>query len=260
MTLAAFATILLMLILAALWMLGLAGLQQRLPLNPECYRKLLHMGSGLMAIALPWLFHSAAPVLVLSTASLLGLLAVKRIPALHFRVGGVVDGVDRKSPGDVYFVSATGLLFLISGSDPLFFSVPMAILTFADAAAALVGQRCGRHRLPAGDGAKTVEGSAAFFITAFFVAQIGLRILADKDPITTVLLALFIAGSTALVEAMADRGTDNFLIPLTGFLILRVYVGCPTYLLMLHAMIAVSTGAASVRLRCLPERFRTEPE
>ena len=71
-------SILLMLVLAAALMLGIAGLQKRLSLNPEWSRKLLHTGGGLMALGLPWLFQSAWPVMILSAMSLLGLLAVKR--------------------------------------------------------------------------------------------------------------------------------------------------------------------------------------
>lgn len=253
-------SILLILVLCAAGMLGLAGLQRRLPLDPECCRKLLHMGSGLLALGLPWLFQSAGPVLILSAASLAGLLAIKRIPALRRRVGSVVEGVDRKSCGEFYFVLATGLLFLVAGGDPLLFGVPVAILTFADSAAALVGQRCGRHRFRAAGGTKTVEGSAAFFITAFFSAQLGLQVFGDRDPVATLLLALLLALLLTLVEAAAGRGTDNFLIPITGYVLLRVYLGLPASLLMLHFMTAVSAGVASVLMRRYGGRCRTEQD
>jgi phytol kinase len=190
--------------------------------------------------------------------SLLGLLAVKGIPALRCRVGGVVDRVDRKSHGDLYFVSATGLLFLIAGGDPLLFSVPMLILTFADSAAALVGQRYGRHRFRACGGTKTVEGSTAFFCMAFFSAQVGLQVFADREPIATLLIALLIALLLSMVEAAAGRGTDNFFIPITGCLLLRVYLGCPASLLMLHVMTAVSACALVVLMRRHPAGYRTD--
>jgi phytol kinase len=247
-------SILLILVLCAAWMLGLAGLQRRRSLNPEGYRKLLHMGSGLMALGLPWLFQNAWPVLILSAASLAGLLAIKRIPALRRRVGGVVERVDRKSCGELYFVLATGLLFLIAQGDPLLFSLPMAVLTFADSAAALVGQHCGRHRFQAAGGTKTVEGSVAFFITAFFSAQVGLQVFADRDPAATLLLAMLLALLLALVEAVAGRGTDNFLIPITGYLLLRVYLGLPASLLMLHFVTAVSACVTAVLMRRFPRR------
>ncbi len=244
-----FISILMLLILAAAWMLGLAGLQKRLALHPEWFRKLLHMGSGLMALGLPWLFQNAVPVLILSAASLLGLLALKHIPALRRGVGGVVGGVDRDSHGDLYFVSATGLLFLVSGGDPLLFSVPMVILTFADSAAALVGQRYGRHRFHANGGTKTIEGSAAFFITAIVGAYVGLRALAETGPAATLLLALLLGLLLTLVEASAGRGIDNFLIPLTGCLLLRVFRGGPASLLMLHVITAVSACVLAVLMR-----------
>jgi phytol kinase len=248
-------SILLILALSAVWMLGLAGLQKRRPWNPEGYRKLLHVGSGLMALGLPWLFRSTGPVLVLSAASLLGLLAIKGIPALR----GLLDDVGRKSHGELCFVAATGVLFLIAGGDPLFFSVPMAILTFADSAAALVGQRCGRHRFQAGCGTKTLEGSAAFFITALFSAQLGLQVFADRDPVASLLLALLLALPLTLVEAAAGRGTDNFFIPITGCLLLKLFVNCPVSRLLLHFMTMVSACAAAAIIGRLYWRRRTEP-
>lgn len=259
MTPTALLTIVLMLILSAAWMLGLACLQKRLALHPESLRKLLHMGSGSMALCLPWLFQSAWPVLILSAASLLGLLAIGRVPALHRRVGGVIDGVGRRSCGELYFVSATGLLFLITRGDPLLFSVPMAILTFADAAAALVGRRCGRHRYRAGGGTKSVEGSTAFFITAFFSAQWGLAVLADGDPAAVRWLALLLALLLTLVEAAAGKGADNFWIPFAAWLLLRLYLGCPASLLMLHFMTAVSACLTAALMRRLQGSCEAKP-
>jgi phytol kinase len=253
-------TILLMLLLAAAWLFGLADLQQRSTLHPEWRRKLLHMGSGLMALFLPWLFQTARPVLILSAASLLGLLGAKRIPALRRRVAVVVDGVGRKSHGEIYFVSATGLLFLIAGGDPLLFSVPMAILTFADSAAALVGRRCGRHRYRAGGGIKTAEGSAAFFIAAFFCAYAGLQVFADHNPVAALLPALWTALLLSLVEAAAGGGTDNFLIPIVGCLIFKVYRGSPSSQLMLHLGIALSAGLTVVLMCLHHRRFRAESD
>jgi phytol kinase len=252
------ASILMVLTLAVAWMLGLAGLQKKMALPPEWCRKLLHMGSGLLALGLPVWFQSAVPVMVLSTASLLGLLALKRIPTLRGGIGRVVDGVDRDSHGDLYFVMATGLLFWFSSGDPLLFSVPMVILTFADSAAALVGQSYGKHRFAADGGTKTVEGSAAFFIVAVAGAYVGLRILGDADPAGAALVALPLGLFLTLVEAGAGRGIDNLLIPLTGGLLLRVLLGSPASLLMLHLFGAVSAGAFAVLMRRDFFRYRTK--
>ncbi len=252
-------SVLLILVLSATAMLGLAGLQRRRPLDPECCRKLLHMGSGLLALSLPWLFQSAGPVLVLSAAALLGLVAIKRFAALRGLLGGVLDGVGRPSHGDLYFVAATGLLFLIAKGDPLLFALPMAILTFADSAAALVGRRCGRHRFLADGGTKTLEGSIAFFVTAFFSALVGLQVFADRGSGATLLLALILALLLTLVEAVAGGGADNFFIPLTGWLLLEVYLERPASLLMAHFMTAAAACATAMLLRGFAGRCPSGP-
>lgn len=47
-------------------MAGLAVYQRRRSPHPEWVRKLMHMGSGLIALSLPWLFSEAWPVIVLA--------------------------------------------------------------------------------------------------------------------------------------------------------------------------------------------------
>jgi phytol kinase len=252
-------SVLLILALSAASMLGLADLQRRRLLDPECCRKLLHMGSGLMALGLPWLFQSAGPVLILAAAAFLGLLAVKRLPALRSRLGGVLEDVGRPSHGDLYFVAATALLFLIAKGDPLRFTLPMAILTFADSAAALVGRRCGRHRFQVGGGTKSVEGCAAFFVTAFFSVLVGLQVFADRSPAATLLLCLHLALLLTLIEAAAGGGADNFFIPLTGWLLLGVYLERPEPLLMVHFMAAAAACATAVLTRGSAGRCPSEP-
>src|SRR5439155_15297069 len=58
----------------------LAGLrlwQRRTAPHPELVRKLLHMGMGLVTLTFPWVFDTAWPVLLLASASVLGLLALR---------------------------------------------------------------------------------------------------------------------------------------------------------------------------------------
>ena len=45
-------------------MLAVAQLRRRFSIDPEVTRKLVHLGSGLMAMALPWIFGSWVPVAV----------------------------------------------------------------------------------------------------------------------------------------------------------------------------------------------------
>ena len=121
---------------------GLMGvirlIQKRYAPHPEWCRKLMHIGSGILALSIPWFFQSPWPVLLLCAFSVVGLLAIKHLNYLKQNIGRVVGEVNRKSSGDIYFPLTIAVLFLLSKGDPLFYCIPIMILTFADAAAALV--------------------------------------------------------------------------------------------------------------------------
>ena len=139
----------------------------RFPLTPEDTRKLAHIGLGLSTLSFPVLFRSVWPVAVLVVATITVLAAMRWVPAVRDRWGDVVDGVPRRTGGSLYFPVAAGLLFVVANGNPVTFGIPILTLTFADAAAALIGVRYGRISLRAGEEPKTIEGSIAFFYHRF---------------------------------------------------------------------------------------------
>jgi phytol kinase len=206
-----------------LW-LGVLKLYQhfRSP-HPEHLRKLLHTGSGLLTLSFPWLFDTPTPVVLLCAASASLLLAVKVIPAFRRELGQVVDGVDRETLGEVYFPIAVAVVFVLAhGRDPLLFTVPILILSLADAVSALIGVRYGQVRYTGSD--KSLEGSVAFFITAFFSVHVPLLLFGSAGRVETLLISLILAFLVMLLEGCAWRGLDNLFIPIGGFFLLRSYL------------------------------------
>jgi phytol kinase len=202
---------------------GLRVFQRRASPHPEVVRKLLHVIMGLVTLSLPWLFDAAWPVLLLSAATLTLLIALRR-PRLSGGVGQVISAVDRDSYGDLLFPLAVAVLFVLSGGDPLLFSIPMLILTLADAGAALVGLRYGLSHYGPPDERRSVEGSVAFFVTTFMSVLLTLLLATDATHTESILTALLMALLATLVEAVSWSGLDNLLIPLFGFLLLRTYL------------------------------------
>ena len=76
--------------------------------RPETTRKMFHTGSGVLTLAFPFLFQQTWPVLVLTGASALLVAAVKFVPALRDRFGGVANRVERTTLGEVYFPISSG--------------------------------------------------------------------------------------------------------------------------------------------------------
>lgn len=212
----------LLLLLALCAMALLASPPTRRRLGPELRRKLLHIGIGLIAVGLPWLFDSPWPVLALAGAGLLTLLALRRSAWLERHLAAALGGRDRGLGGEVLFLLAVALLFLAARDRLVLYLVPLLVLTFADAAAALVGGRWGRHRFAFTGGAKSAEGSLAFIAVALFCAVPSLLLLTDLGLAGALLLALLLAATTALLELSPLKGADNFLIPLGAYLLLSI--------------------------------------
>jgi phytol kinase len=200
--------------------------------HPELLRKILHVGMGFVACSFPWLFDASWPVAFLGILSVAGMLALRTVKALSGTVGTVVSGVDRFSLGEIYFPLAIALQWHIylfaSAADEyrvLLYCVPLLLLTVADTAAALVGVNYGSRRYATSDGLKSTEGSMAFFLCAFLCVHVPLLLGSDTGRLETLLIAVLLALVAMLFEAIAWAGLDNLILPLVGYLLLRIYLG-----------------------------------
>lgn len=190
----------------------------------EWVRKLAHIGTGGLSICFPWIFANRTPVFIICGASVALLLAIRYIPIVRDRFAGVLDGVERKSWGEICFPVSVALLYQLAHGSKLLYAVPLLVLTLADTVAALTGAEYGKHSYAATGAHKSVEGSIAFFCAAFFSVHVVLLVLSDTGRIETLLISLNIAIIVMLLEAIAGRGLDNIFIPLGVFILLRLYL------------------------------------
>lgn len=231
-------------VLAALG--GLAGAlrawQVRGGPHPELIRKLLHMGMGLVTLSFPWVFDAAWPVVLLAALAAFALLLL-RLTSL----GKVLTSVNRMSLGDVYFPIAVAILFVLyrrEGHRPpdhrlVLYLVPILLLAIADAAAALIGVGYGKHQYLTSDGAKSAEGSVAFYACAFFCAHVPLLLLTNVGRPETLLIAILLAWLATMFEAISWRGLDNLALPLVSYLLLAAFLNMDVYYLSLRVGVTV---------------------
>jgi phytol kinase len=191
--------------------------------HPEATRKLLHAGSGLLTLSFPFVFNERWPVLLLTGATAILIATIKFSPWWHRRLGNVVDGMARTTLGEIYFPVAVAVVFWMSfGQTPLLFVIPILVLTLADATGAVIGLRYGlSHYVGA---SKTVEGSAAFVVVAFFCIHVPLLLWSDVGRVESLLISATLALVVMLLEGSAWRGLDNLFIPIGGFFLLRAYL------------------------------------
>jgi phytol kinase len=216
--------ILLVLSVLAGVMAGLKLVSARCHLHPETSRKGVHIVMGLVTLSFPWLFAESWPVLLLTLLAVAALAGTRLITPLRERFGGVLNGVERHSLGEVYFPLAVAVLFLLAAGNRLLYMIPLLTLTLADAVAALVGVRYGQHRYATSEGTKSAEGSLAFFLVAFLSAHVPLLLLSDTGRAESLLVALVLGILVMLFEAISVGGLDNLFIPLGCYALLRRYL------------------------------------
>jgi phytol kinase len=216
--------VLLVLTCALALLIFLRFYRRRTGAEAEWVRKLAHIGTGGLSIALPWIFATSTPVFVLCGASVALLLAIRFVPFVHRRLTGVLDGVERESLGEICFPISVALLYQLSNGSKLLYAVPLLVLTLADTVAALTGAEYGKHSFAVGSERKSIEGSIGFFCAAFFSVHVILLVLTDAGRIESLLISLNIGILVMLLEAIAWRGLDNLIIPLSVFVLLRLYL------------------------------------
>lgn len=202
------ALFLLLLVVAEVW--------ARLGAKPEWTRKLVHLGGGLIGLALPWLIESPWVVLVL-TASLSSLFILGErwnfLRSLH--------KVERKTRGSEYYPLAIWLVFVLAADRRWLYLAAVLTLAVADAFAALIGSRYGRHRYEVEDEYKSVEGSLVFFVIAYIVIVVPMLLMTNLPRATCLLSALLVALLVTIFEAISLRGTDNLFVPIAVVFVLQ---------------------------------------
>lgn len=182
------------------------GLRHLKIFSPAANRKFVHVGVGLtvwLQLALfdnPWL--AAVPPASFILVNYLS--HKKQLLAMD---------TDADSLGTVYFPLSLALLVLVFWPTPSSLVAGMMAMTFGDAAAALVGERWGRHRYESPGGAKSLEGSLALFFATLLALLVSYRVLGFSWGwawLAAPLLALL----AALLETRGRRGTDNLWVPL----------------------------------------------
>ena len=195
-------------------------IELRSSLPTEFVRKFGHLGTGMIALSAPLLFDTHQPALVVVIVFTAILLVCRRrgwLTSLH--------GPPQRGAGDILFLWAAYLVFLLTEGSPDLFLTPILVLTLADPAAALVGGRFGRTQWPGPCSGRTVEGSAAFLIVAFACTILAITTLAEVSLAQGIAFSILVGITTAVVEAVAMRGWDNITVPLATLAALEFLIG-----------------------------------
>lgn len=219
----------------------------------EYTRKLVHMGGGLVALAIPFLIQSHWVVLGMAAAMgvvFLGSRSFGLLPSLH--------AVDRRTRGVEYYPVAVYGLFVLTRGQPWLYVICLLVLALGDAMAALIGRRFGRRRFEVDGNQKSLEGSATFFVVTYLVIAIPLLCWPDPalpPPVHCLLVAFLAAVLATGFELIALDGRDNLWLPLGLCIVLTKLLRQPLDELIRQniafAVLAVLTAVAAFYTRAL---------
>ncbi|MCL2019513.1 MAG: hypothetical protein FWG70_07110 [Oscillospiraceae bacterium] len=190
-------------------------------LGPEGSRKTIHIVMGCTALCFPYIFQHKQTVVFLGIIAVSLLLFMRRNVFLRNGVGTALLSVGRKSLGDVYFVISIVMLFLLH-NETYEYLIPVAVLTFADSVAALIGVGYGRYNMAQHEeeAKKSGEGSVMFFIVAFACTLIPLQLMTEVGRAEVLVISGLIGILAAMIEAVTRHGNDNLLLPLLTYSVL----------------------------------------
>jgi phytol kinase len=201
-------------------------------LTPEGSRKTIHIVMGCTALAFPYIFEYRQTVIYLGIVAILLLLLMRRNKVLHKQVGIALLGVQRKTLGDIYFVISIVIVFALH-QNTFEYLMPIAILTFADSIAALIGTSYGRYNMAQHEeDAKSREGSLMFFIVAFICALIPLQLMTEVGRAEVLVISFLIGMLAAMIEAVTRNGNDNLMLPILTYSILHYNIEQPLEMIL----------------------------
>ncbi len=179
----------------------------------EFTRKLVHAGTGLLALLFPFLLHNHWWVFLLCASFGLLLLCSR-----HFGLLPSINAIDRKSVGSLaYPVAVYGsfLAYSYHGEQLIYYYLPILILAISDPLAALSGKRWPFIPYRIMGATKTVTGSIVFFVSALLVVFVIWRFVhPDQMQRGSLLALIYIAFLATVAEALSRDGYDNGTIPL----------------------------------------------
>ncbi|MBM3617329.1 MAG: hypothetical protein FJX23_02150 [Alphaproteobacteria bacterium] len=179
----------------------------------EIYRKLFHLTSLWMPYVI-WSFGADTALLIFGAAFVLVILfeAMRRSGALVNHLFRVI--LRPSETGDT--LKLTGAFYMLLGAIVVTFIAPamtaataLTILMVSDSLAALIGRKFGKHPFAG----KSIEGSAAFFLSALIIVAISAQYTAEPIPFLWAGAVACIAATFAELYAKHLKLDDNLCIP-----------------------------------------------
>ncbi len=200
--------VLVSLVLAGLAVSFIEYLYRTKRLDGETARKIVHITHGLYVATWPF-FVSWQSIIYLELVFLVAVLLERQ-----FKVFGSQRAIARLSWGELFYPLGI-ILLIITHQARWVFVLAVLHLALADAFAALVGVRFGKHNSYTVFGQrKSLAGTVAFFVTSMVLTLCAMLVVGPTLTDSAWLVLLLLPIGTTLAENVGVFGIDNLLVPL----------------------------------------------
>ncbi|MBM3130294.1 MAG: phosphatidate cytidylyltransferase [Chloroflexi bacterium] len=191
-------------------------LRRGFKLSVDLTRKFVHIAVGMIAFPLVLLFQAwqfaIIPPLVF--------IGVNYVSYRRQIFSGMETG-ERGQLGTVYFPISFSILIPLLWSSPALLVASLMPMTWGDAFAALIGQRFGARKFAILGQTRSLEGTLAMLVFSWLAVFLTLIFFAQPAA-PSFIIALVVALSASIVEALSPFGMDNLTVPLSSALVLVV--------------------------------------
>ncbi|MCA9998509.1 MAG: hypothetical protein KDE56_22255 [Anaerolineales bacterium] len=202
--------------------IGLAeGLRRWRGYSSSFTRKVIHIGVGMMAWGLHYLFDSPWYFIAACAAFML-------INFLDWRYGffAAMSSSDQANLGTVYFPLMAGIVAYVFWQQPPLMVAALMPLTWGDGMAPVIGKAYGQRQYTVYSSVRTIEGSLGFLVAGFIFTWLALWAVngfPDISPGAAFVPALVVTVVTMFIEAISIWGVDNITITAVAIFILRAW-------------------------------------
>jgi len=185
------------------------GLRQWRGYSTEFTRKVIHISVGLWAFGTVLLFeHWYFAIIPPLSFVVLNYISYRR------EIFKAVETGEKGNLGTVYFPISFAAIICLFWARPNLLVASLMPMTWGDALAAILGQRCGQRKYSVLGFPRSVEGSLAMFLFSWLSTFLALLLLPPLGWQASLLYSLALAVFATLVEALSPWHIDNLTVPL----------------------------------------------
>lgn len=215
------------------------GLKKKDKITKFTARKMVHLFAGLVVIIVPYFTWPYFAIIIAGSLTVVTYFSqkdssVKALADLYDAIGEEAEEKSGYLQGPFHYCLSITLLvtiFVIIAPDQMYFPIAgILLMIIADTVASMVGKKIGTHEINLSwtGTTRTLEGSLAFFISAFLLCLFafmffGLINPLNQRPLTleTVLLYSAITSAIAtIIELISPSTWDDLTVPIVTTLII----------------------------------------